>query len=293
MAMESKKEIYDLIPSQYIPKTIYIKKGTGFSEIVHMVNEEGIKWPFIAKPDIGMKALGVDKLHTKDELKTYMKKISGDFLIQELIDFPNEVGLFYVRFPGNPKGIITGIVEKEFLTVEGNGNDTILHLIKQNPRSYLQLASLKRKYGNYLNAVLQVGEKFILVPFGSHTRGAKFVDVSFKLNDNLFQTINDICIQIPGFYFGRLDIRFESFDDLSQGKNFSIIELNGAGSEPTFIYDPEHSLFFAWKEIIKHWKLLYLISSMNFLKGHSYLSFRDGAEMMHANHKLEVHLRLM
>jgi len=76
-------------------------------------------------------------------------------------------------------------------------------------------------------------------------------------------SIDAVCRQIAGFYYGRLDIKFTSWEDLSQGKNFSIIELNGAGSEPTHIYDPAHSLFFAWKEIIRHWRLLYKISLLN------------------------------
>jgi hypothetical protein len=52
--------------------------------------------------------------------------------------------------------------------------------------------------------------------------------------------------QIPEFYYGRLDIMFTSWEDLAQGLNFSIVEVNGAGSEPTHIYDPKHSIFFAW-----------------------------------------------
>jgi hypothetical protein len=36
-----------------------------------------------------------------------------------------------------------------------------------------------------------------------------------------------------GFYFGRLDIMYQSIADLEQGKDFAIVELNGAASEPT------------------------------------------------------------
>jgi hypothetical protein len=38
-----------------------------------------------------------------------------------LIPFKNEVGIFYVRYPNEEKGKITGIVSKEFLIVTGNG----------------------------------------------------------------------------------------------------------------------------------------------------------------------------
>jgi len=293
MAMESKKEIYDLIPQEYIPKTVLIKKATVLNEVISIIQDNGLCFPMIAKPDIGMKSFGVEKIESVNELKAYIKKISHNFLIQEFIDYPNEVGIFYARHPDEERGIITGIVSKEFLSVTGNGKSSILQLIRQNPRSYFQLSSLKRKYGNLLNHILEKNEKYILVPYGSHTRGAKFIDNSNKLNQNLLETINSICNQIPGFYYGRLDILHSSFEELSEGKNFSIIEINGAGSEPTHIYDPKHSLFYAWNEIIKHWRLLYEISLINYKKGHCYLSFKDGRKMLRANSKLEAQLKLI
>jgi len=59
----------------------------------------------------------------------------------------------------------------------------------------------------------------------------------------------------------------------------SIIEINGAGSEPTHMYDPRHSLFFAWKEIVRHWFILGKISRMNHRKGHPYLTWKEGVQM--------------
>ena len=88
-----------------------------------------------------------------------------------------------------------------------------------------------------------------------------------------------ICFQIPEFYFGRLDIRYESRELLEQGKLFSVLEVNGAGSEPTHIYDPRHSLFFAWKEIIRHWVILFKISRANHRLGHRYLTVTEGVSM--------------
>ncbi|MEB8347474.1 D-alanine--D-alanine ligase [Flavobacteriaceae bacterium KMM 6898] len=293
MAMESKKEIYDIIPSQFIPKTLLVKENSSLKEILPKIHKAGIKFPLIAKPDIGMKALGVEKLENSIELISYLQKSSKDILIQELIVYPNEIGLFYVRFPDEKRGRITGIVYKEFLSVIGNGKDSIEQLIKQNPRSSLQLVSLWKMHGNLLNKVLVKDETFVLVPYGSHTRGSKFTDVSHKINDQLLETINMICTQIPGFYFGRLDIRYNSFEELSKGNNFSIIEINGAGSEPTHIYDPGHSLFFAWREIFKHWKLLYEISVINKRKGHNYLSYKEGTAMLKANSALETKLKLI
>ena len=84
---------------------------------------------------------------------------------------------------------------------------------------------------------------------------------------------------------------FQSRDDLEEGKNFSIIELNGAGSEPTHIYDPKHSIFFAWKEIIKHYRILYKISTLNHKEGVPYLSFKECIQLVKENKKLTQHLK--
>ena len=291
MAMESKKDIYDLIPPEYIPETVLFNYNTPIDVILSLVAMHQIDFPFIIKPDVGMKGLGVQIVKNKQELEAYLQKSTDDFLIQQLIKFPFEVGIFYCRIPGELKGKITGIVYKDFLSVTGNGNDSIWHLIKQNPRGYFQLPTLEKMYGKFLSAILPKDQIFILVPYGSHTRGALFIDITHKANDMLLKTMDGLCKKIDGFFYGRLDIMYSSWEELCEGKNFSIIELNGAGSEPTHIYDPSHSLIFAWKEIIKHWRLLYKISKINFSKGHSYLSFKAGREMLIANGKLEEKLK--
>ncbi len=294
MAMESKKEIYDMIPEEYIPKTVLIEKETVTTDSVEkLLSEMNLQYPLIAKPDIGMKAFGVDKIKSKSDLESYINRTPEDFLIQEFIAYPDEVGIFYVRVPGEEKGKITGIVAKEFLSVTGDDRSSILQLIKQNPRSHLQLKALVKKFGNKLDTVLKDGEEFILVPYGSHTRGAKFIDRSNRNNKDLENLIDGICTQIPEFYYGRLDVLYADFDGLSKGNDFKIIEINGAGGEATHIYDPKHSLFFAWKEIFKHWNYLCKISIINHKRGYPYLSFKDGRAMLKANSLLEEQLKLV
>jgi len=293
MAMESKKDIYDIIPGQYIPTTVFVNRNSMLDELLGLIDLAGLQFPLIVKPDVGMKAFGVQKVRNAEELWAYAKKCPQDFLVQELIMYPNEIGLFYVRFPDSKKGRITGIVAKEFLTITGNGKETVSQLINHNPRSALQRHSLKKMHGALWNEILPMGKSMELVPFGSHTRGAKFLDISHEINEVLSRTINDICTQIPGFYFGRLDIRYDTLKDLSEGKKFSIIEINGAGSEPTHIYDPKHSLLFAWKEIYRHWNMLYKISKYNKQKGYPYLSYREGTAMLKANSAMEAQLKLI
>ncbi|TAG07043.1 MAG: D-alanine--D-alanine ligase [Cytophagia bacterium] len=289
--MESKKDIYDMMPEKYYPKTLFFTPNSNFLSIIEKINEKKIFFPLIAKPDIGMKGLAVEKINNENELKIYLSKIKVDFLIQELIDLPNEIGVFYYRIPNQNKGHISGIVHKELLTLVGNGVDTMINLIKKNPRFYLQLSVLQKKYGEILSEILPNNQIFNLVPYGNHARGAKFIDTTHWKNEKLNEMIDRICQEIPHFYYGRLDIKYNTLEELECGENFSIIELNGAGSEPTHIYDPKHSIFWAWKEIIKHWHLLFRISTDNYKKGFPYLSFSEGMKMIKDNKNLVQKLK--
>ncbi|NHM08171.1 D-alanine--D-alanine ligase [Flavobacterium sp. CYK-4] len=274
--MESKKQIYNLIPPQYYPKTELIRQGTPFSEVMKITEKAGLSFPLIAKPDIGLRGSAVKKIENLKQLQSYAEKAHFDYLLQQLIPYPNEIGVFYVRYPHEKTGRITGIVAKEFLIVTGDGKSNIETLIQKNPRHEMQLEKLRAEYGPELQVVLAQGEQRNLVPYGNHIRGAKFLDHSHFITPKLNQVINEVCLQIPGFYFGRLDLMYNNLKDLEAGKNFSIVELNGAASEPTHIYDPRHSIFFAWWELSRHIRYMFEISVANHKSGIPYLSHQAG-----------------
>jgi hypothetical protein len=274
--MESKKNIYNLIPQKYYPKTELIFEQTPLEEILKKIKDSGLQYPFIAKPDIGLRGSAVKKINTESDIANYSKKANFDFLIQDLIPYENEIGIFYVRYPHERTGKITGIVSKEFLIVTGNGISTIEELLKENPRYKMQLAVLQQEYGKQLLDILPKGEKRNLVPYGNHARGAKFIDSSHWITPKLTEVINEIGLQIDGFYFGRMDVMYTNLEDFEQGKNFVIVELNGAASEPTHIYDPKHSLWFAWRELARHITYMYEISVANHKNGMLYLPHKTG-----------------
>ncbi|MBC7828327.1 MAG: D-alanine--D-alanine ligase [Chitinophagaceae bacterium] len=276
---ESKKDIHKIIPAHLSPKTVFFSLPANTDRVIEQLNGQGMRFPLIGKPDIGGRGRGVKALKDEYDVRSYVQNAFLDFHIQEFVAFKNEVGIFYYRYPNKTTGSISGIVEKKFLSVTGNGKNTIRELLKNEKRAILQMDSLETMYGNELNEILETGEKKTLVPYGNHARGAKFLDVSEMIDEELTATIDAVCMQVKDFYFGRLDIRYHTWEELKKGKNFSVIEVNGAGSEPTHIYDPKHSLFFAWKEIIRHWIILWRISRMNHKRGYHYLNFKDGVRM--------------
>ena len=285
-ALEKKSETYQFLAQECYPKTILTGKNTNESALRALLSAHELEFPLIAKPDMGERGTGVKLINKLDELVAYSKNINSDFLIQQYISYPNEVGIFYHRFPGEISGKITGIVGKEFLSVTGDGVSSIEWLILKNDRHVLQYNTLKELFGSSLQQILPRGVTKLLVPYGNHCRGAKFLDLSDMVSDELVKVIDKLCQQIPEFYFGRLDIKFLNWEKLLEGKQFSVIELNGAASEPTHMYDPKHSIFFAWKEIKKHWDILYTISRTNSkIKSIPLMSTAEGMKMLNLHTK--------
>jgi len=284
--MESKKKIYDLLPSHFYPTTLLFEPGIDIKTVLPEIMRAGIDFPFIAKPDIGMRGMQVKLISNEAELNAYLLQSKVPFLIQSYINYTEEVGIFYCKIPGETSGAITGIVGKEFVTITGNGKSTIREILIKNNRYLLQLPTLEKNDGALLDKVLNAGEKYTLVPYGNHARGSRFVDWSDRIDDTLQETFHKICLEIPAFYYGRIDIRFSNWESFREGKEFYIIEVNGAGCDPTHIYDPSHSLFFAWKEIIKHLDLLYKISTLNKKqKALRFMSFTEGIKMIRDNNR--------
>jgi hypothetical protein len=257
---DSKAEIYHLLPNNSYPKTLLIhnKDINDFKTILQINN---LSFPLIVKPDIGYRGILVEKIYSLIELYQYEKRVKQKFLIQELCEYPNEIGLFYCRKPNEANGKITGLTVKQFLKIKGNGIDSIRNILNKTYRYKMQIKKLEHLID--LNIVLAVDEEVCLVPFGNHNRGTIFLNGKNKITKKLENTFNELLKNINGFYYGRLDIRFNNFAELEDGKNFSIIELNGVKSEPTHIYDPSNSFFSALKEIYRHQKIMKEIVAIN------------------------------
>ena len=79
----------------------------------------------------------------------------------------------------------------------------------------------------------------------------------------LEEAIQRISTTFKGFWFGRYDIRARTAEDLTHGRNFKVIELNGVTSEATHIYDRRNSLWTAWKTLAEQWDIAFEIGKRN------------------------------
>lgn len=261
----SKSKILSKINQKFLPKgklfTVASKKETAA-----WVNST-LSYPIICKPDKGERGFGVEKINTSTQLDNYLAQVDRDFIVQEYIDYPIELGVMYYRIPGAKRGNIHSLVQKEFLTVIGNGKSSLKALFQTNDRTRYHYDMLLEMYSEELDFVLDSGEKKELVSIGNHCRGTTFLNGNHLISQKLVAVFDSIAKPIEGFYFGRFDLRVASLDDLYQGDHIKIMELNGVNSEPAHIYDPNMSLFEAYRVLFRHWGIIYQISSINHRNG--------------------------
>jgi hypothetical protein len=289
--MESKRAVYDLLEEGTYPTTLYFEPGTALHTITDAMINTHITYPLVLKPDIGERGLGVKKIMDEAALSAYIAKMPINYLVQAYVPYEQEVGIFYWRMPDQEAGTISGIVSKHPVVVAGDGKRTVAQLVRANSRYALYFNQLKQQNESLWASVPPKGQKLNLMPYGNHCRGSLFLNEKDMISPNLTATIDRICKRIPGFYYGRLDIKFDNWTDLAAGKNLSIIEVNGSGSEPTHIYSPGTSLLQAWGEITKHWDILYAISSYNKNTGMPCLSLQEGWAEEDSFKKIEMQLR--
>ncbi len=275
MMGESKYEVLQLVPDSLKPKAALVKLPGSKQEIISKMQEMDLNFPVILKPDLGERGWMVRKINSIEEAEKYLFESTIDFLIQELVDLPHEFGVYYTRFPSVEKGFVNSITGKEFLFVEGDGKSSLKELILNNDRAALQWETLEKKYREELSTILAVGQKKELVSIGNHCLGTKFLNANYLINEKLNSSFDQISKQIPGFFFGRYDLRCGSIDDLENGR-VMIVELNGCGAEPAHIYHPGTSLIDGIRDLIVHWKNLYRVSKENHERGIPYLSFAEG-----------------
>ena len=233
------------------------------STIDRVCREEGIGYPFVLKPNLGQRGAGFRLIERADDVEGYLRQVASDVILQRYVKAEKEAGIFYYRFPGQEHGEIFAITEKVFPVVIGDGERTFEQLLEADPRATLIAGIYSTRFPELAGRILAAGERIRLVEAGNHCQGCIFRDGATFITEALRARIDHISQSVPGFYIGRYDVRYTSDDELQRGENFQIIELNGAASEATNIYDERNSLWTAYSTLYRQWKLVYAIGHAN------------------------------
>ena len=272
---ESKKEMYDQLPPFSCPKTFFIERGTPIATLEKIMTCD-LSFPVAVKPDVGRMGLMFRKIDSFGELYDYHRRMTVDYLIQEFVDYPIEVSVFYYRFPGHASGTITGFIKKQCLSVTGDGTSTLLELMRSYSRVRFRLGEMKVKHADNLNKVIPQGEQYILSHALNLSRGGQLISLEHEKDERLLSVFDELSNYTRYFYFGRYDIKCASIEDLKCGRNFKILEFNGGGAEPHHVYGNGNTLIKAMRILIHHWYVLFQISEMNNEKGIPYWSLKKG-----------------
>jgi membrane protein DedA with SNARE-associated domain len=272
---ESKLEILDQLRhrSPQFTAEAFLVEGQTTSDRLLCLNgicrEHNIALPFILKPDVGQRGKGVRLIRSMRAAFEYLQTVTAPVIVQRYAAGPREAGIFYYRFPNEPRGHIFAITEKIFPTIRGDGIHTVEALIHADERAALIARIYIQRLASRRSEILAKGEILRLVETGNHAQGCIFRDGMHLYTEALEQGIDRISQGVPGFFIGRYDVRYANEEDFKQARNFQIIELNGATSEATSIYDARNSLFSAYRTLFQQWRLVFAIGALNNAKGHA------------------------
>ncbi|MEP6897223.1 MAG: hypothetical protein ABI870_01720, partial [Rhodanobacter sp.] len=235
-----------------------------------VMKEAGLTFPVVAKPDLGWCGFGVRRLDDTLELADYLARYPpGEALmLQHYLDEPGEAGIFYVRHPDQPRGWLLGILLRHFPQVNGDGVSTVAQLIAQDPR--LQRATRNQREHECRHDpdhVPAAGTTLRLSLIGSTRVGGRYEDGSALASEALITAIDAVARDMPHFHVGRFDVRYRTLQDLREGR-FTIMEVNGAGSEAVHAWDPKYSVRQVYRMVFAKQRLLFALGAANRARGH-------------------------
>ncbi len=260
------------VDDEAILHCVLIEEGTNQQRTERAIealknNDQLGGFPVFCKPDQGERGRAVEMIRSESQLAAYCDANEESFVIQQRHAGEMEVGVLWVRHTESitdadyqgPSGFIYAITIKHFPSVIGDGKQSIRRLILGNKRYRAQSRMFMTRMSDHLNTVPKIGEEIALGIAGNHAQGAMFTDGVHLITNELSARIGEIVDRFEddqgrGFDIGRFDLRCDSLDELAKGKGFGIVELNGLTSEPTNLYDPKQSIFWAWDMLCGYWQ---------------------------------------
>ena len=232
------------------------------------LRQRDLDYPLVLKPDVAQRGSGFRIVRSAAEAAAHLSANPEPLIAQEYLPGPEEAGIFYFRFPDEERGRIFSITAKRFPVLTGDGVRTVEELVKDDGRASLIANVYLRRLHTQLERVPARGEIVPMVAAGNHAQGCIFEDGRKFITPALVARIDDISRGANGFFVGRYDVRFKSYDELALGRGFKILELNGAASESTNAYDARNTLLRAYAILFEQWRIVFAIGAANRSLGH-------------------------
>ena len=229
-----------------------------FAEAAKFIAKYGL--PVVLKPDVGQRGRGVFVARTPEQVNEYLSRFSGAVIVQKHIE-GEEFGIFVARMPGEIMPKILSIVHKTFPCVTGDGAQNLKQLILGDARAKLISSLLFKRWAAELSRVPALGEVIKLVEIGAHCRGSLFLDAREHATPELVATLGRLLDAVPGYAFGRVDVRAPNIHDFRQGQGIKVLELNGVSAESAHIYHPGTALLDGYRAMFHQWSVAFEVGS--------------------------------
>jgi membrane protein DedA with SNARE-associated domain len=242
---------------------------------LRLVADAGLRFPLVAKPDIGRQGHGVRLVEDAAALRRYLEKFPGGakLILQRYVAWAGEAVVHYARVPGEG-GRILSLTLRTCPHVIGDGVATLRDLIGRDrrlrARSALYLGHDPRHLGHdraALDRVLEEGEIVRLALIGSRRVGARHRDASEVVTPALEARIAAIVDGMPEVHYGRLGLRFGSLDALARGEEVVVVDITGVGGDADDAWDPALPLREAWRRRFARQRLLFTLGARNRARG--------------------------
>lgn len=238
------------------------------------MNDAGLGFPLVVKPDLGWCGYGVRRVDDEAALADYLAAypVGESLMLQHYLDEPGEAGIYYLRQPGTRHGRLLGILLRYYPQVIGDGCRSVEALVRADVRAARLLADgHHHHFEGDLERVPAAHECVRLALIGSSRVGGHYEDGSAAATPRLLAAVERIARDMPQFHVGRFDVRYRTLADLRRGR-FTIMEVNGAGSEAVYAWDPKYSIREAYRLVFAKQRELFALGAANRALGHAPVS---------------------
>jgi len=242
---------------------------------LRLVADAGLRFPLVAKPDVGRHAHGVRLLEDAAALRRYLERFPGGakLILQRYVPWAGEAVVHYARLPGQG-GRILSLTLRSFPQVIGDGAATVRELVARDRRLRRHAALLLGHDPSHLgpdraalDRVPEEGELVRLCLIGSRRAGARVRDASDLVTPALAARIGRIVDGMAEVHYARLSLRCGSLDALLRGEDLTVVGIGGIGGDADDAWDPSLSLREAWGRRFARQHLLFAIGKHNRARG--------------------------
>jgi membrane protein DedA with SNARE-associated domain len=238
---------------------------------LRLAADAGLRFPLVAKPDIGRHGHGVRLVEDAAALRRYLEKFPGGakLILQRYVPWAGEAVVHYARVPGED-GRTLWLALRSFPQVIGDGAATVRELVARDRRLRRHAALFFGHDPGHLgharaalDRVPVEGEVVRLSLIGSRRAGAPVRDASDLVTPALAAKIGSIVDGMPEAHYVRLNLRFGSREALARGDDVVVLDIGGIGGDLDGAWDPSLSLREAWRRRFARQRLLFAIGARN------------------------------